>query len=189
MWDALRPILSNLGLDPIRVENGLGAGFPDVNYSDGMLELKRLDHWPVRASTPVSIPTLEERPAQVAVMARRWCHGGCAFLMLRVGQELLLFDGWTARTVRGAMPRAWLYENACWVSVPGHSANYPLLKLWLRRDGVDMEGGARARLHRLGTRTNVEVIARQLQCSPTALIEAEMIGGPLLDDLLGYWEN
>lgn len=188
MWDTLRPTMQGLGLDPVRVES---AYFPDVNYADGLLELKRLDHWPVRMNTPVMIQTLQERAGQVAALARRWCSGGAAFMLLRVEQELLLFDGWTTRAVRDGEPRAWLYEHACWIHHgKTETGSLSRLKLWLQRDVESMDPRDRARYCRLSSRTPLASIARELCCSEAALIAAELgTDSVLLDDLLGYWES
>src|SRR5579864_5013992 len=114
MWGSLQPRLAALGLDPVRIENALNRGTPDVNYTHGWIELKSVERWPVHANHPLRLPALMERPEQVAWLTRRWAAGGAAWLMLRVGRDLLLFSGLDARTVRLGQDQARLRELACW---------------------------------------------------------------------------
>lgn len=71
-----------------RVENSIGAGFPDV---DGFLapagafqlELKSTER-PARPTTPIRF-ALRNREKQIAYMRKRWELGGNAFFLLQVG--------------------------------------------------------------------------------------------------------
>jgi hypothetical protein len=75
----VRPRLLAAGLDPVRVENGLGRGTPDVNIVTGWVELKYRAAWPKRAWTPVVFPKYESH--QAAWLTRRWAAGGGAWLL------------------------------------------------------------------------------------------------------------
>lgn len=74
-----------------RVENSVGAGFPDVegylqtdeHGGQFALELKSSER-PVRNTTPVRFK-FRNREAQIEWMAQRWRLGGNAFFLLQVG--------------------------------------------------------------------------------------------------------
>lgn len=131
------PILKTLGLDPHRVENVLGVGTPDTNYTHGWIELKYLDAWPKRETTIVALPKLRERKAQVVWLTRRWRRGGPAYLLLQVGGELLLFAGCDVALVRDGLTRNGMYEKAVWC-LGGRETLNPAkargLCAWLRWD-------------------------------------------------------
>lgn len=117
MWDALRPVIKRL--DPVRVENFLSPpGTPDVNYTDGWIELKYMPRWPPRGG-PLRVDhfTREQR----AWLTRRSYAGGRVFLILRVGEpEWLLFEGAVAAMRLGLATRDELYQLcvARWVRLP-----------------------------------------------------------------------
>jgi len=116
MWDALRPLLR--GLDPVRVENLVQAGTPDVNYTRGWIELKYAPRWPVRPDTPLKLDhfTNEQR----VWLTRRCAAGGRAFLVLKVGDEWLLFNGRVAAEWVGRVDRhqLCLLATAHWPQKP-----------------------------------------------------------------------
>ena len=82
MWKALRPLM--VGLDPVRIENAVEAGTPDVNYVGGWIELKYLPKWPARATTPIKIAhyTKEQR----VFAKRRNAAGGRVFFLSSGGK-------------------------------------------------------------------------------------------------------
>jgi len=102
MWKRLRPFLIAAKLDPVRVENPIHPGTPDVNTIGCWIELKCVEGWPVRESTPLRISHFV--PAQRVWLYRRWKHApGTTFLLLEVRAERqwLLFDGDVAAKIVG----------------------------------------------------------------------------------------
>lgn len=71
------------GFDPVRVENAVGPGTPDINYLQGWIESKFLHEWPKRADSIVRIPhyVKEQRGWHV----RRCAAGGRVWVALEVG--------------------------------------------------------------------------------------------------------
>jgi hypothetical protein len=187
MWDGLRPRLQALGLHPVRVENTLGEGTPDVNYISGWVELKWLEAWPARASTLVRLRKLEERPAQVNFLTERWRLGGQSWLMLRVGREALLFSGWSARAVRAGRLREELEALAIWRS-NSHGAfeRQPLLAA-LTWDMEALPAPTRAKLwrHRFGKTTQETADLLGIRAAQVDLAEAEE--SSLTHELIEYW--
>lgn len=108
--DAMRP------LDPISVENSAYPGTPDINYADGWIECKELKSWPVRPDTIVRVDCFTQQ--QRVWLSRRVAAGGLTWLMLKVGQEWLLFSGNVAATMVGRVCRRQLEQVAlrCWPS-------------------------------------------------------------------------
>ncbi len=90
-WDGIRPLFHQLGLDPVRVENVLRPGHPDVDYTHGNIELKYMERFPVGAATRVRVPKLTGE--QVGWLTRRSLKGGLCWLLVRVGKEWYLFPG------------------------------------------------------------------------------------------------
>lgn len=116
MWDSIRPVLKKF--DPVRIESPITPGIPDVNYSQGWIELKYVERWPPRGG-PLRIDhfTKEQR----GFLVKRRKAGGRAFLLLKVGKdEWLLFDGLTAAASVGRVKRKRLYEMclARWTRLP-----------------------------------------------------------------------
>ena len=106
MWKKVRPILIAAKLDPVRVENPIHPGTPDVNLCDGRwIELKCIPGWPVRDTTNVRIRHFT--PQQRVWLYRRWIAApGSTLLLLEVRAERqwLLFDGDVAAKVVGRVP-------------------------------------------------------------------------------------
>lgn len=106
MWTKLRPVLLAAKLDPVRVENPIHPGTPDVNLCTGAwIELKCIAGWPARDTTKVRIS--HYTPQQRVFLYRRWKFApGSTFLLLEVcaEQQWLLFDGDVAAKVVGREP-------------------------------------------------------------------------------------
>ena len=116
MWDSLRPVIRSL--DPVRMENPIVPGTPDVNYNHGWVELKFAERWPPRGG-PLRVDHFTRQ--QRTWLTRRRKAGGRAFLLLKVGEtEWLLFDGAVAAAMLGQVPRERLYEVcvARWTRLP-----------------------------------------------------------------------
>jgi hypothetical protein len=102
MWRKVRPVLVAARLDPVRVENPIHPGTPDVNLAIGCwIELKYLAS-PPRPGCLLRIPhfTREQR----VWLYRRWRYApGTTFLLLeiRADHQWLLFDGDVAAKVVG----------------------------------------------------------------------------------------
>jgi len=103
MWKKVRPVLVAAKLDPVRVENPIHPGTPDVNLCTGLwMELKCLPTWPLRETSLVRIPhfTREQR----VWLYRRWKYApGSTLLLLevRADKQWLLFDGDVAVKIVG----------------------------------------------------------------------------------------
>jgi hypothetical protein len=102
-WKKLRPHLVAAKLDPVRVENPIHPGTPDVNLCDGRwIELKCIPSWPARATSLVRIPHFT--PQQRVWLYRRWKFAPCStYLLLEVcaDRQWLLFDGDIAAKIVG----------------------------------------------------------------------------------------
>jgi hypothetical protein len=97
-------------LHAVAIENALDKGTPDVNCLAGWIELKQIDDWPRRESTPVQVHHF--RPEQRTWLRARCEHGGNAWVLLRVGKEWLLLWGAQAASELGRLPRALLVNLA-----------------------------------------------------------------------------
>jgi len=116
MWTALRPVLKPL--HPVRIESHMEPGIPDVNYSQGWVELKYAERWPPRGG-PLRVDHFTKEQRGWLVQRRK--AGGRAFLLLKVGdEEWLLFDGLVAAAMLGRVKRERLYEvcTARWTRLP-----------------------------------------------------------------------
>lgn len=130
-YDSIKPRLQRLGLDPQRVEDITSRGTPDVWYTAGAIEMKYLAEWPKRASTPVMVSTLIDRPQQVAWLTRRWLKGGPAWLMIRIADQYLLFTGPDSRLVRKGLISANLERLAVWTTDERGRGDWAALRNWL----------------------------------------------------------
>lgn len=101
MWKRLRPVLVAAKLDPVRVENPIYPGTPDVNLATGSwIELKTIEAWRPRGVTTIRHFT----PQQRVWLYRRWKFApGTTHLLLEVRalRLWLLFDGDVAAKIVG----------------------------------------------------------------------------------------
>ena len=100
LWSTARRHLSAYG-QLQRIESPLVIGIPDVCYCllghTGWLELKELDKWPVRPTTPVRIASLI---IEQVIFAESWRRaGGAAHLLLQVGRAYVLLDASMMRRI------------------------------------------------------------------------------------------
>jgi hypothetical protein len=100
------------GLDPEPIENTVGVGTPDINWSKGWIELKVLPAWPSRSTTPVCIPHFTAQ--QRAWILSRSKAGGLVHIVLKVGRKWLLLDGeWAANNLGKATQADLTRRNKC----------------------------------------------------------------------------
>src|SRR5258708_2976185 len=88
--DDIRTALA--GLDPCRVENSVGPGTPDINFSRGWIESKSIQSLPKRDKTVVALAHYVS--AQRAWHVKRRMAGGVVFVALRVQatREVFVLD-------------------------------------------------------------------------------------------------
>lgn len=114
LWKRIRPIFQTAKFDPVRVENPIHPGTPDVNFATGAwVELKSVDRWPAGEGTLLRIGhyTAQQR----VFLYRRWKYApGTTFLLLevRAARQCLLFDGDVAAKVVGRATAAGHRVNA-----------------------------------------------------------------------------
>lgn len=113
LWATTRENLSPHG-KLVRIETATSLGVPDVAYvltrpkpgsiaATGWIELKKLDAYPVKPSTPITIARDKLTKDQVD-FARDWeTAGGRAYMLLRAPPWYLLFD---AAGIRGVWERS-----------------------------------------------------------------------------------
>lgn len=109
MWGRVRKALKNL--DPVRVENKIEKGTPDVNISSGeWIELK----WQRKAPKRGGILKLDHDMTQEQRIwaVRRHHAGGKVFLLLKISNEWLLFYGYVAAEYLGKVTLETLREKA-----------------------------------------------------------------------------
>jgi len=113
-WRKVRPFLITAKLDPVRVENPIHPGTPDVNLANGFwVELKTIARWPARDTLLLRIKHFT--PQQRVWLYRRWKYApGSTYLLLEVRSERqwLLFDGDVAAKIVGRSTEATHRVNA-----------------------------------------------------------------------------
>lgn len=101
--------LKKEGLDPVRVENPVHPGTPDVNHIEGWIELKWVRAAPVNGGV---VKVDHFTPQQRNFLRRRCRHGGDAHLLLKVGQCWMLFKGDVAADIVGRSDMRTLWDRA-----------------------------------------------------------------------------
>lgn len=101
-------------LDAMSVENTARPGTPDINFIEGWIELKVLDHWPAKTDAVVKVPCFT--PQQRVWLRRRVQLGGAAYFLIRIDQDWLLFDGQTAADQIGKMNKETMLQECLFCS-------------------------------------------------------------------------
>lgn len=126
-------MLTEAGLDAGSVENTAGPGTPDVQYVGGWAELKWIEDWPKRASTPVVIDHFTPQQ-RVWAIRRSIVDPGGIWLILQIekAKTWLLFRGSDVREVGKTLTRIDLHRLAVAFSDDPH-----FFLPWLRRHYAD----------------------------------------------------
>lgn len=105
MWREVRPALIAAKLDPMRVENPIHPGTPDVNLCTGdWIELKTIAGWP-GGKRKVLLPHFT--PQQRVWLYKRWKFAPRSthlLLEVRSTREYLLYWGDVAAKIVGRLP-------------------------------------------------------------------------------------
>lgn len=129
MWGTVRKLLKSL--DPVRVENRVEKGTPDVNLADGSwIELKWQRKIPKRGGV---LKLDHEFMKEQRVWAIRRIHaGGKVWLFLKAGNEYFLFKGHIAAEYLGYSTIEKLREVAekTWKKLNGQELREILAKNW-----------------------------------------------------------
>lgn len=112
--DRLRAALA--GWDPVRVENAVGVGTPDINYVSGWIESKQLPEWPKRPETPVRVEHYV--PAQRGWHVKRTSAGGRVHVVIEVADTVMVFDARLAAQFLGDWTKDEMLRNALLVMRP-----------------------------------------------------------------------
>lgn len=115
--------------DPVRIENAVGPGTPDIEYIGGWIESKMLPDWPKRKDTIVRVRHYV--PEQRAWHVKRRTAGGRVHVVIQVASDVLVFDGKVAAQGLGFWTREEMNRYAV-------LAMYPRDAGWFRRfiDGL-----------------------------------------------------
>lgn len=100
-WDAVKPLLA--GLHPVRIENSAAMGTPDVNCSLGWIELKQVEHKDIPKRETTLLRLDHYTPEQRIFQLKRSRAGGPCWLLLKLGDEWLLFSSKVAAERLGKM--------------------------------------------------------------------------------------
>lgn len=99
-----------LPLDAHAVENACNPGTPDIEYIGGWIEVKYIPKWPARENSPLRVDHFTA--VQRLWIKKRVRMGGVVIVALRVGDDLLLFNGWDAAEFIGTLPKEDLIDLA-----------------------------------------------------------------------------
>lgn len=105
-----RVIRALTALNAVPVENPALPGTPDVNYTEGWIELKWLRDWPAKAETTVTFRHFT--PQQRVWHMRRRTVGGRTWVLIQCKREWILLDGMVAALHLNHATREELYELA-----------------------------------------------------------------------------
>lgn len=115
------------------VENGgCHPGTPDIATVLGPIECKATNQWPARPDTPVKLDHDLTQGQRIFLM--KWHRvNGCAWVMLNIAGDWLLFEGTVAVSILGgrkAGTKLELFENALgtWSRKPKTEELIPLLE-------------------------------------------------------------
>lgn len=108
--------------DPVRVENGVGPGTPDIEYIGGWIESKMLKAWPKRADTIVRLG--HYRPDQRGWHVRRRKAGGRVHVVLQIANDVLVFDALDAAKGLGFWTREQMNKMAVCAMYPWSAAKF-----------------------------------------------------------------
>lgn len=122
LWQRLRQGVARFG-DFQRIENAIGAGWPDVNFCvngvEGHIELKHCPVVPPRSAPFTRYRGLEEE--QVDWIERRVRNGGRVFIMAQIADALYLIRGNCASSFN-QLRLDEIEACACWQAVRTVSA-------------------------------------------------------------------
>jgi hypothetical protein len=103
-------------LHAVSIENGVGAGFPDIEYAFGVVELKSVSRWPPKGG-PLRISHFT--PIQRVWLMTRCRAGGRAFVLLKVKNDWILLDGAWAAQFLGKVTKDYIFADAIFLSTDG----------------------------------------------------------------------
>lgn len=98
------------GMDPVRIENTVGEGQPDINFRDGWIESKVIRKWPVRRDTIVRVDHYNKE--QRGWHRKRRAAGGLVLVVIQVDRDYLIFDALWAAGNLGYSTREDMLGNA-----------------------------------------------------------------------------
>lgn len=108
--------------DPVRVENAVGPGTPDIEYVGGWIESKLLKQWPKRLDTIVQVRHYV--PEQRAWHVKRRKAGGRVHVVIQIGDDVLVFDAMDAAQGLGFWTRAEMNRIAVYVLCPWDAGKF-----------------------------------------------------------------